>query len=260
MKSLKNDSPIKTLKKIVRYPFIPYVQRFQEKQIFRHSGSEDKFTAIYKLNYWSGSESVSGVGSNLANTENLRKQLPLMLSQFAIKSVFDAPCGDFNWMKHFLKEYPVDYTGADIVLPLVESLNTKFGNDKVRFLHIDIAKDTFPMADLMICRDCLFHLSYHDTRLALKNFVDSNIPYLLTSTHVDSGNFAKKDIVTGAFRFINLFSAPYFFSTDTLYRISDSLEKGKETDVCLWSRSQVIDALDKFVRWENTNSQHATGA
>lgn len=245
-RSLQTVGLQETFIRIVRYPFIPFTQRRLEERIFRHRSIEDRFTEIYKLNYWSSRESVSGAGSKLANTENLRKNLPLLIEKFGIRSIFDAPCGDFNWMKHVVSRSGLEYTGGDIVAPLIESLIHNYGDEKTKFVHLDITKDKFPRADIMICRDSLFHLSFADTVLALKIFVQSEIPFLLTSTHLNTSKFENKDIITGAFRFIDLFSAPYNFPRDVYYRISDALEEGKETEVCLWGRDQIAAALESF--------------
>jgi hypothetical protein len=183
------------------------------------------------------------VGSHLANTENLRNHLPKLFATYNTRSIFDAPCGDFNWMKHVLEDYPLDYTGADIVAPLIESLNSKYRDERTRFLHLDLTTESFPLADLMLCRDCLFHLSYDDTRSALRNFVESEIPYLLTTTHINSGQIVNRDITTGAWRPIDLFSAPYGFPREVLFRINDSRAEDIEKEMCLWSRDQVRQAL-----------------
>jgi hypothetical protein len=73
----------------------------------------------------------------------------------------------------------------------------------------------------MICRDCLFHLSFHDIKLVLENFIKSNISYLLTTTYINTDNFKNKDIATGDLRKIDLFAAPFYFSKDVYFRIED---------------------------------------
>lgn len=117
---------------------------------------EDRFTRIYERNYWKGSDSTSGTGSSIEYTANLRSQLPRLFARFSIKSIVDAPCGDFNWMRDVVSNTSVDYTGGDIVKPLTQQLKEIYTSDAVRFLHLDITKDPLPHADLMICRDCLF--------------------------------------------------------------------------------------------------------
>ena len=155
----------------------------------------------------------------MALTHNLRIQLPKLFKQFSINSVFDGPCGDFNWMKLVIEETNIDYTGGDIVLPLIESNQAKYGQQNIRFKKVDLTKDTLPTVDLMICRDCLFHLSYEDTKLLLHNFIKSNTLYLLTTTYVNEPAFKNTNITTGHFRMIDLFCPPYNLSKDILFKI-----------------------------------------
>ncbi len=98
----------------------------------------------------------------------------------------------------------------------------------------------------MICRDCLFHLSYEDTKQLLDNFVQSNIPYLLTTTYHNDTSFKNKDIITGHFRMIDLFSPPYNFPKEVLFKIDDWVAPESPRSMCLWSKDQIIEAIKIF--------------
>lgn len=237
---------VATLRVIAGYPLARYRRAKLRNLVFRSPDIEERFTAIYEHNYWENGESASGNGSTIAYTRQLREKLPDLFSRFSIRSIFDAPCGDFNWISLVQKETGLEYIGGDIVLPLIESHNRKHAGDKVRFIHLDLTRQPFPKADLMICRDCLFHLSFEDTAAVLRNFVASGIPYLLTTTHANSGAFTNKDILTGDFRLIDLFAPPYNFPPDVLYRIDDWQEPEPRREMCLWRREQVEEALKKF--------------
>ena len=217
-----------------------------ERRTLALEGIQDRFTWIYRNNFWGSEESVSGPGSTIEYTTNLRAELPGLLARYSVKTVFDAPCGDFNWMKIALKENDLEYIGGDIVLALINSLNSKYKNFRTEFIHIDLTKDKLPKCDLMICRDCLFHFSFDDTRRFLRNFVDSGIPLLLTTTHINAGKIQNGDIRTGEFRLMDLFSEPYYFPRDVLHRISDWVEPAPPREMCLWSREQVMSALAAF--------------
>ncbi len=243
--SIKRDGIFKSFKKVIVHPYKFLKEKYAHKR-YASIPIEDRFTSIYNSNKWGSQESLSGSGSTLEYTENLRNELPKLVAEFGIKRIFDAPCGDFNWMKHLLPKINVDYIGGDIVKPLIDSLIDKYGNERVSFIYIDLIKQPFCSADLMICRDCLFHLSYKDTRSLLQNFLDANIPYLLTTTHVNNGSFMNKDIQTGNFRLIDLFSSPYNFSNTPLYVIDDWIQPDPERKMCLWSRNQVSEMISKF--------------
>lgn len=235
-----------TLAKIMNYPFNVLTRKRFANKVLTLSSIEDRFTYIYNKNHWACDESVSGTGSTLIYTKNLRQELPKLIEQFAIKSIFDAPCGDFNWMRLLLPLIDVDYIGGDIVQPLIDEHNKIHKNKKTRFVHIDLTQSRFPKSDLMICRDCLFHLSYDDTRAVLRNFVDSDIPYFLATTHMQASEFINKNIRTGDWRLIDLFSSPYNFPRDTLASIDDWVAPDAERKMCLWSKLQVSIALATF--------------
>jgi hypothetical protein len=246
--SIKEIGVLGTLFKILSYPFVVISRGLRQRTLSALPSSEARFTWIYRKNYWQSDESVSGTGSTLEYTANLRKKLPELFRKHSIKSVFDAPCGDFNWMCELIRTLDIEYTGADIVEPLIDSLNSRHGGQGKKFLHMDIVTSRLPKADLMICRDCLFHLSYADTRAVLENFVSSGTPYILTTTHKNDGTFTNHDIQTGFYRRINLFAPPYALPLAPLARIDDWIAPDPEREMCLWSRDQIAEALQVFSR------------
>jgi hypothetical protein len=60
---------------------------------------ESTFAPFYAENRWGDDESVSGPGSSLTRTAKLRRELPALLQKVGARTLLDAPCGDFNWMK-----------------------------------------------------------------------------------------------------------------------------------------------------------------
>ncbi|WP_215309074.1 hypothetical protein [Polynucleobacter sp. Adler-ghost] len=179
----------------------------------------------------------------MSYTKNLRDNLPLMLNKFKIQSIFDAPCGDFNWMKKFLADYPIKYIGGDIVLPLIDINNKKYSCDSINFIHIDITEQPLPYADLLINRDCLFHLSNSDIKKFFINYLNSNIPYILTTSHINDYDFINSDIDTGDFRLIDLFGEPYNLTSNYLFQISDWQKPENMRSMFLWHRDQILEAL-----------------
>jgi len=171
-------------------------------------GPEHMFTHIYRTNAWRGAESLSGKGSDLHNTVNIRSILPEILAELGVRSILDAPCGDFHWMQHVDLE-GITYIGGDIVAPLVVENQRRFGRPGREFRHLDITKDDIPKVDLIFCRDCLFHLSFADIDAALRNFRRSGSTYVMTTTLDFSG--PNVDIPTGEFRPLSLLIAPFRF-------------------------------------------------
>lgn len=212
---------------------------------------EKRFTDIYVNKSWvdtrfNNHESLSGDGSTLEYTKNLRDKLPELFKQFNIKSVLDAPCGDLNWMQKVLEQCPdIVYTGGDIVKFLVDNHNTKFkDNPNVKFVNLDITVDSLPAADLMICRDCLFHLSNEHIKMFFRNFAQSNIKYLLTTSHLVRDNVG--DITSGGYRSINLLKAPFDFQPNYMYEIDDWIAPHPERKMYLWTREQIAEVVPTF--------------
>jgi SAM-dependent methyltransferase len=245
--SIREDGYGATARRVARAVpnrFATYRRRVKfQAEFLALESPEDRFTRIHQRKYWQGSDSTSGKGSSLEYTTNLRSQLPQLFARFSIKSVLDAPCGDFNWMKEVVSANAIEYIGGDIVKPLIQQLSRTYSSNRVRFLHLDITQDSLPQVDLMICRDCLIHLSFADTRAVLDNFVSSGIPYLLTTTHTNEGAFQNRDIATGDYRLIDLYSPPYNFPRQPLMSIEDWIPPDPERTMGLWTRDQISAAL-----------------
>ena len=241
-KSVVKYGLLKTIIRIILYPFNKIYLLHFKKSVLSLDNIEDRFTQIYEKNHWGDKESISGVGSTVEYTKNIRSELPRIFHKFQISSVFDAPCGDFNWMKLVLNDSKIQYIGGDIVLPLINRNNSLYSRDGVEFIHIDLTKELFPKVDLMICRDCLFHLSYQDIFLVLNNFVNSEIKFLLTTTHIED-DIKNNNIETGDFRLIDLLSGPFYFSDDVLYQFEDWNDPEPRRQMCLWTKAQIVEVL-----------------
>ncbi len=209
----------------------------------RHRGSlEEVFTRIYHRNRWGSNESRSGTGSELRSTEGIRAALPGLVKAYDIQRLLDVPCGDFNWMKHVIGDLDVEYVGGDIVRPLIAHNQRQWGEDRITFVQMDLTCDPLPDADLMLVRDCLFHLSYADIRKFLQNFCRANIRLLLTTSNLPPTG-KNEDMVSGGARPIYLCSQPFGFPSDPLCCILD-IPDGKPGDnaLLLFDRAQVAVA------------------
>lgn len=166
------------------------------------------FQNAFRGNIWGDPESVSGPGSGLRRTEAFRDQIPPLLEALGARSLVDAGCGDFNW----IKEVPLAldwYLGVEIVPELATRNRQIYGDGVRRFVHGNIARDELPQADVILCRDCLVHFSFEDARAALRNFKKSGSAYLLTTTFIEYQT--NLDIETGGWRQLNMERAPFGF-------------------------------------------------
>ncbi len=173
------------------------------------------FADVAEKNIWGDSDSLSGRGSNLEQTAIIRERIPILLKEYKIRNILDAPCGDLFWMKEILPELTknnIEYTGADIVPVLIEKNSLKFANLPVNFFCFDLTKDIPGKQDLIFTRDCFIHLSYRNIHLILKNYKKSGSKYLLVNTYTNPArkNYNVNDhYITG--RMLNLQKFPFFF-------------------------------------------------
>jgi SAM-dependent methyltransferase len=196
--------------KEMAHSYFPAVLRAYNAWVGRHYRAKpiaDVFSEIHRNNHFKGTESICGPGSGAAQTEKLRRELPRFLERHGVKSLLDAPCGDLNWMLSVLEQYPVDYTGADIVGDLIRSHTEKFWSKQMRFIQADVTRDPLPRVDVTLCRDCLVHLSNELAVAALQNFRRSGTRFLLT-THYPATR-VNVDIVPGMWRALNLQVPPF---------------------------------------------------
>jgi hypothetical protein len=166
---------------------------------------EHTFRRIYEHNHW-GAEQRSGAGASRGQTAIVLSELAGLIREFDIKILLDLPCGDFSWMQDLAAD-EVSYIGGDIVTAVIDINNARFGTPFRRFQVLDLTRDPLPAADLLLCRDCLVHLSFDDARAALANVSRAPIRYFLTSTFPDCSR--NDDIVSGDWSVINLELAPF---------------------------------------------------
>jgi SAM-dependent methyltransferase len=210
------------------------------------------FAQIYKRNIWGYQETASGSGSTLHYTEKLRQDLPALLGDLGIRTLLDAPCGDFHWMSHV--ELPVErYIGCDIVSELIESARSRYGRRDREFLTIDLCNDPLPDADLLLCRDCLIHLSEEMNFLALANILGSNVRYLLTTTYPGGKNRA---IRNGNWFPVNLCAPPYNFPPPVRV-IDDWLPPFPRRQLALWEVESLRQARGDLLRSDQKSRRSA---
>ena len=128
--------------------------------------------------------------------------------------------------------------------------NKIYKNDNIIFIPLNITSDKLPNSNLMICRDCLIHLSFKNIKLFLENFRNSNINYLLLTSYKlkDSSKVIKNiDITDGEFREIDLSVYP-FNLPEPLFKILDKDEQTKTSGyfcyLNLYSKKQIQEMIN----------------
>jgi hypothetical protein len=215
-------------------PQIIAQKRFLEhKDALERLDLKGRFEYIFDTNLWGDDESRSGVGSTLPETETLRREIPLLLKDAGARSLLDIPCGDFGWLS--LTELGVDYVGADIVDALVAQNTRRYGSATRRFARLDLTSGPLPAADVVLCRDCLVHLSYANIRRALENVKRSGAKYLLTTSFPELQS--NRDIADGDWRPLNFQCAPFGFPAPIRTIVENCIEAGgayRDKSLCLW--------------------------
>ena len=165
----------------------------------------ERFERINERNIWGAETSVSGVGSVLAATHDLRLKLPALLSKLGVRTLLDAPCGDAQWIRQSNLELE-RYIGTDIVASLIEVLHAQARTNET-FMVSDITKDSLPQADAVLCRDCLVHLSFANIQRAINNIRQTGARWLLTTTFPELE--INEDCEDGDWRGLNFEREPF---------------------------------------------------
>lgn len=181
---------------------------------------DDVFSEIYEVKYWgenSEGDGYSGPGSLLEQTVEYRHFLQKFLADYAIDSVVDVGCGDWSFSKA-IEWGKIDYYGFDVVASVIEKNIHLYGSPNVRFFVAD-GKGTnyLPLADLVICKDVLQHLSHEKIQELLDNF--DKYKYCLITNDVGdvAGHRAANiDITSGGHRFLDLTSPPFSLDAEVV--------------------------------------------
>lgn len=127
---------------------------------------KEVFTEIYLENLWGDRRRQndkdfpfdSGPGSAESAAGPYAECIKRFIETHKVRSVVDLGCGDFRVGSRIIQP-SLHYTGIDIVEPLIQANQARFGSDNVQFVCLDIISDDLPKADLCLVREVLQHLS-----------------------------------------------------------------------------------------------------
>jgi hypothetical protein len=204
---------------------------------------KDKFSYIFQTNLWGSEETQSGLGSSLDATAQVRAALEQVCRNYGVNTLLDLPCGDVSWIHR--ANLPIrEYIGGDIVAAIVEQNRTRDELRQlpyaVRFEVLDVTRDPLPLSDLILCRDCLVHLSFANIRAALKKMYWSGACYLLSTTFPDHDT--NHDIEDGDWRLLNLECPPFSLPAPIAIFNEGCDEEGgafADKSLALWDAAQL---------------------
>lgn len=198
-----------------------------------------RFQQTFEQKKWGTTlDTVSGEGSTMERTAGIREGLPKLIQEFQIKSMIDAPCGDYYWMKHV--DLPLEsYLGLDLVPAIVEKNNQQFAKPpRIQFQVGDLIAGPIPKADLIMIRDCFIHLSLGHIKSVLKNVKDAGITWLLASQSPQQTY--NRDIPSGpGCRDINLKLAPFHLPEPRYIIRETNQPELTEAQMALWHRDDL---------------------
>lgn len=197
-----------------RPPVLAHERFVAEAASFAGLDLAERFERIHATNLWGAASSRAGLGSEVPATARVAAALPALLAELGARSLLDAPCGDTRW----LPPMPgVAVIGVDIVPTIVA--HAQAGGD---FRVADITRDPLPCADVVLCRDCLVHLSFANIARAIANFRASGATWLLTTTFPDlaadvgpADPAANVDCADGDWRGLDFNCAPFGWPAPT---------------------------------------------
>jgi len=174
-------------------------------------------------------ESLSGPGSFLANTTEIVSFINFILPKYEIRTILDLGCGDWNWFKK-VNLTNVRYEGWDCDNDMILK-NKSYGHN---FYVKDIVTEDYPLVDLIICRDVLFHLPKSMGNTVIKKIKDSSKFFLSTtfnnvSENTDINNYA--NIKNWGYYPINLNIEPFNLGW---YEVETTFESAMNRNVSLY--------------------------
>jgi SAM-dependent methyltransferase len=221
------------------------IRRFMGSSTSHLEGDESveaRFERIYAEGAWVTEEGVpsSGDGSTLSAAANVRRFLPFLLEALAAKTVVDIGCGDLTWMADLLATASFAYVGCDAAESVLLANKQRTNPSHATFLCMDACVDPLPHADVYLCREVLFHLSFREAFRLLENVATSaDDGFLLVTT--DPSMMFNADVETGDFRHLNLRRRPFGFGPPVL-AVADNAVRPERT-LAVWPLNELRTAL-----------------
>jgi hypothetical protein len=227
-----------------RPPVLAHERFVADRDNFAGLDLAARFERIERTNLWGAATSVSGLGSEDPATAAIRHALPALLQRLGARSLLDAPCGDAGWIGRM--KLDLDYIGIDIVPSLIEANSERAARGELagRFRVADITRDALPAADLILCRDCLVHLSFDNIARAVTNFRASGARFLMVTTFPQWD--ANRDCEDGDWRALNMEAAPFNWPAPREL-INERCEEGgggwRDKSLGLWRLDELPDRV-----------------
>ena len=122
----------------------------------------------------------------------------------------------------------IEYIGGDIVPAIVTDNKRRYAGESRRFIELDLTREPLPLADVLLCRDCLVHLSYENIQAVLANVARSSIRYVLMTSFPGRGD--NRDVEDGDWRPLDFEAPPFSFPPAVLTIVEECEEESGAYD------------------------------
>jgi len=140
------------------------------------------------------------------------------------------PCGDFAWMKDFMKlNNNILYTGYDVVEDIIEINNSIYSQTNIKFFTKDIVEiEDYGNFDLVFIRDFFIHISNKEIIKVINCLKNSKIKFFAFSSHNNTFSSSEKhdlnsEVALGQHRKLNMCIKP-FYMKDYYFSISEGID------------------------------------
>lgn len=142
----------------------------------------ERFEEVYRRKWWASAGVLSGHGSRVENCTPLIDWLDACADE-GLRTVIDLGCGDLEWVAHCrsVTEGRLAYEGWDVVDSLVAHHRRVFPWFRGR--RIDIEEVPRVEADVVICKDVIFHHCNGTAEQILVNLDAGSWRRLLVTSH-----------------------------------------------------------------------------
>jgi hypothetical protein len=126
---------------------------------------------------------------------------------------------------------------------IIDENQRRHANESRRFMNLDLTSDALPAADVLLCRDCLVHLSYANIAAVLANVSRSTIRFILMTSFPGRGD--NRDVEDGDWRTLDFQAPPFSFPEPVLTIVEEcDEENGAYSDKSLvaWAVSDLKPA------------------
>lgn len=165
----------------------------------------------------------SGPGSHPGYTATYQRWLEDFIRRHYVFSVVDLGCGDWQFSK-CIDWGRVDYCGMDIVPSLIEKLNAQYGASKRRFKTVDPGNLALPIADLLIVKDVLQHISNDKIHRIIRNFHKYKF-ILLTNDKWPDPELNNREIDARGYRLLDLSAPPFSLKGNYVFYFGPEFNK-----------------------------------